>query len=113
MERVQQWLKGNGLECPLQDEYFSGDIAEPTTEIRHWCSGSRGLMGPFRQLLTALNKPDFWLETTLQAGSPSLPYAYASCVTNGVTSKFSVGGGDVVVHSSPLAPQGLGPAIGP
>ena len=42
-----------------------------------------------------------------------VPNAYASSVTTGVTSKFSVGGGEAVVHSSPLAPHGLGPASGP
>jgi hypothetical protein len=31
----------------------------------------------------------------------------------GVSAKFSVGGGDVVVHSRPLAPNGLEPATLP
>ena len=34
-------------------------------------------------------------------------------VTVGVTGKFSVGGGDVVIHSSPTAPQGFDGAMGP
>ena len=48
-----------------------------------------------------------------QVHSVLVPNAYASSVTTGVTSKFSVGGGEAVVHSSPLAPHGLGPATGP
>jgi len=48
-----------------------------------------------------------------QIHSVPVPNAYASSVTTGVTSKFSVGGGEEVVHSSPLAPHGLGPATGP
>src|SRR5439155_3523177 len=48
-----------------------------------------------------------------QVHSPPVPNAYASSVTTGVTSKFSVGGGEAVVHSSPLAPHGLGPTTGP
>ena len=40
-------------------------------------------------------------------------YAYASSVTTGVASKFSVGGGDGVCHSRPVAFQGLEGAGGP
>ncbi len=35
---------------------------------------------------------------------------YGLSVTVGVTAKFSVGGGDVVSHSSPDAPHGFAPA---
>ncbi len=35
---------------------------------------------------------------------------YGGRVTTGVTSKLSNGGGEVVPHSSPVAPQGLRPA---
>ena len=31
----------------------------------------------------------------------------------GVSSKFCLGGGEVVIHSKPREPQGLSPAIGP
>ena len=37
----------------------------------------------------------------------------ASQVTTGVSAKFSVGGGDVVVHSRPTAPHGFEPTIRP
>ena len=40
-------------------------------------------------------------------------YAYASSVTTGISAKFSVGGGEGVCHSRPVAPHGLGSAIGP
>jgi len=41
------------------------------------------------------------------------PYGFQHSVTTGVVAKFPVGGGDVVVHSRPLAPNGLGPATLP
>ncbi len=34
-------------------------------------------------------------------------------LTTGGTGKFSCGGGELVCHSSPLAPHGFGPATGP
>src|SRR5258708_37734544 len=39
--------------------------------------------------------------------------SYASHVTTGVTSKFSVSGGDCVFHSSPVAGHGFSPATFP
>src|SRR5258706_8783433 len=39
--------------------------------------------------------------------------SYASQVTTGVTSKFSVSGGDCVFHSSPVAGHGFSPATFP
>ena len=47
------------------------------------------------------------------SGRSRTGYVYASSVTVGVSKKFSVGGGDVVVHSRPLAPNGLVPATLP
>ena len=43
----------------------------------------------------------------------SVVYVYASCVITGVTSKFSIGGGDAVCHSRPGEPHGFGGASGP
>src|SRR5207253_10856325 len=40
-------------------------------------------------------------------------YAYASWLTIGLSVKFSVGGGDVVCHSSPVASHGFWDATSP
>src|SRR5207244_9083314 len=40
-------------------------------------------------------------------------YSYASHVTIGVWWKFSVGGGELVIHSRPTASHGFEPAFGP
>lgn len=39
--------------------------------------------------------------------------SYATVVTCGVTMRFSGGGGEMVFHSSPDAPHGLGPLTEP
>src|SRR6185503_759939 len=47
------------------------------------------------------------------AGFTSGLYAYGTASTAGVSTKFSLGGGELVFHSIPRASHGLGPARSP
>src|SRR5216683_496890 len=58
-------------------------------------------------------RPEDYRSRVTSSGSGIFSYSYASQVTSGVSSKLKVGGGDDVLHSRPVAPQGLSSAILP
>ena len=99
-------------------EYYEAQVVLIVTNSPSASSGTNPavyltLQNSYNQTVPANDPSPYVFLTTNATTALMQTNMYASCVTTGVTSKFSVGGGDAVCHSRPVAPHGFGGASGP